>query len=67
MNHEESQLSKRAMFAVGKVCCWSHHSLRGAYEEGGYEVEVSPFAPEAAEIVVKEGLQMLQAWLETQL
>jgi len=31
-----------------------------AYEEGGYEVEVSPFAPEASEIVVKEGLQMLK-------
>ena len=34
--------------------------VAGAYEEGGYEVEVSPFAPEASEIVVKEGLQMLQ-------
>jgi hypothetical protein len=45
MNHEKSQLSKRAMFAVGKVCCWSHHSLRGAYEEGGYEVEVSHLLP----------------------
>ncbi len=31
-----------------------------AYEEGGYEVEVSPFAPEASEIIVKEGLTMLR-------
>ncbi len=34
--------------------------VRSAYEEGGYEVEVSPFSPEAADIVVKEGLQMLR-------
>lgn len=32
---------------------------RRAFEEGGYEVGVSPFSPGAAEIVVKEGLQML--------
>jgi len=34
--------------------------VASAYKEGGYEVEVSPFAPEASEIVVKEGLQMLR-------
>jgi neutral/alkaline ceramidase-like enzyme len=30
-----------------------------AYKEGGYEVEVSPFAPDASEIVAKEALLML--------
>lgn len=33
--------------------------VRRAYSEGGYEVEISPFAPEAAEIVVDESLRML--------
>jgi neutral/alkaline ceramidase-like enzyme len=37
--------------------------ISSAYEDGGYEVDVSPFAPEASEIVVKEGLQMLQELL----
>ena len=30
-----------------------------AYPEGGYEVETSPFAPEAAEKVVKEAVRLL--------
>ena len=34
--------------------------VASAYAEGGYEVEVSPFAPEASEIVAKEGLRMLR-------
>jgi hypothetical protein len=33
--------------------------VRSAFEEGGYEVETSPFSPDAAEIVVQEGLRML--------
>ena len=32
---------------------------REAYAAGGYEVETSPFAPGAAEIVVEESLRML--------
>ena len=32
---------------------------REAYQEGGYEVEISPFSPDAAEIVVRETLAML--------
>jgi neutral ceramidase len=31
------------------------------YKEGGYEVETSPFAPEAADMVVKQALRMLYA------
>ena len=31
-----------------------------AYPEGGYEVETSPFAPEAAEKVIKEAVRMLR-------
>jgi len=34
--------------------------VRSAFEEGGYEVEASPFSPEAAEIIVKEGVQLLK-------
>ncbi|HUZ47933.1 MAG TPA: neutral/alkaline non-lysosomal ceramidase N-terminal domain-containing protein [Terriglobia bacterium] len=33
--------------------------VRGAYAEGGYEAEISLFSPEAAEIVIQEGLRML--------
>jgi hypothetical protein len=33
--------------------------VRGAYAEGGYEVEASPFAPGAAELVVEQSLVML--------
>jgi hypothetical protein len=33
---------------------------REAYPEGGYEVEISPFAPDAAEIVVRETSAMLK-------
>jgi hypothetical protein len=35
-----------------------------AYEEGGYEVWMTPFAPEAAEITVKESLSLLQQLAE---
>ncbi len=34
--------------------------IAAAFEEGGYEVEISPFAPQAAGIVVHEGLEMLR-------
>lgn len=34
--------------------------VRSAYPEGGYEVETSPFAPGAAELVVEESLRMLR-------
>ena len=34
---------------------------RASYLEGGYEVKSSPFAPDAAEQVVKEALRMLNA------
>ncbi len=39
---------------------FSYLPVREAYPEGGYEVETSPFAPGAAEIVVEEALKMLQ-------
>jgi hypothetical protein len=34
--------------------------VRSAYERGGYEVDVTPFSPSAAEVVVEESLSMLQ-------
>ncbi len=34
--------------------------VASAYSEGGYEVEISPFAPEAAGILVREALKLLQ-------
>jgi neutral ceramidase len=34
--------------------------VRGAFPEGGYEVSVSLYSPDAADIVVREALQMLQ-------
>ena len=37
-NHEESQLSKRAMFAVGKGCCWSR-LLQDQVGERRYQCE----------------------------
>jgi len=33
--------------------------IASAYEDGGYEVETSPFAPQAAEIVVRESAEVL--------
>jgi hypothetical protein len=38
---------------------FSYLPVRSAYAEGGYEVETSPFAPGAAEIVVEEAVRML--------
>ena len=32
---------------------------RQAFEEGGYEIEASPFAPAAAETLIGEGLRLL--------
>src|ERR1700730_16781051 len=34
---------------------------RQAFEEGGYEIEASPFAPAAAEMLVSEALRLLHA------
>jgi neutral ceramidase len=34
--------------------------VRSAFEEGGYEVEASPFSSEAADILVKEAVQLLK-------
>jgi len=31
-----------------------------AFEEGGYEVDASPFAPEAAEVLARESIRLLQ-------
>lgn len=38
---------------------FSYLPVRSAYPAGGYEVETSPFSPDAAEIVVEEALRML--------
>jgi hypothetical protein len=35
-----------------------------AYEEGGYEVWMTPFAPEAARIVVEKSVALLNELLE---
>lgn len=34
--------------------------VRSAYAEGGYEVETSPFSPDAAEVLVRESLALLE-------
>jgi hypothetical protein len=39
--------------------------VRSAFEEGGYEVEISPFSPDAAEVVVAESLSMLKELQES--
>jgi neutral ceramidase len=33
---------------------------REAYMDGGYEVDASPFSPDAADSVVQEGIKMLK-------
>jgi Neutral/alkaline non-lysosomal ceramidase, N-terminal len=38
--------------------------VASSYPEGGYEVETSSFAPRTAEIVVREGIQMLHDLME---
>jgi neutral/alkaline ceramidase-like enzyme len=38
--------------------------IRSAFAKGGYEVEISPFSADAADIVVKEGLKMLKELAE---
>jgi Neutral/alkaline non-lysosomal ceramidase, N-terminal len=38
--------------------------IRSAFVEGGYEVQISPFSADAADIVVKEGLKMLKELAE---
>lgn len=38
--------------------------VASSYPEGGYEVETSSFAPRAAEMVVREGIQMLHDLME---
>ena len=44
---------------------FSYLPVRSAYPAGGYEVETSPFAPGAAEIVVEQSLRMLnELWSE---
>ena len=40
--------------------------VRSAYPEGGYEVETSPFAPGAAELVIEESLRMLHELRESE-
>ena len=34
--------------------------VREAYEEGGYEIEATPFSPEAADVLVREAVSMLK-------
>jgi hypothetical protein len=38
--------------------------VRSAFAEGGYEVQISPFSADAADLVVKEGREMLRALVE---
>jgi hypothetical protein len=34
--------------------------IRSAFTEGGYEVETTPYGPDAAEVVVRESLRILE-------
>lgn len=40
--------------------------VRSAYPEGGYEVESSPFAPGAAELIIEESVRMLKEMRDRQ-
>lgn len=37
--------------------------VRSAYPEGGYEIDTTPFSPDAADVVVQESLRLLQSLL----
>ncbi len=39
---------------------WAYLPTADAYESGGYEIEVTPFAPEAAEIAIQEAVSLLK-------
>jgi len=49
----------RTLFSGYSNVGWAYIPVRGAYDEGGYEVEFTPFAPEAADVVVEECLALL--------
>lgn len=43
---------------------WAYIPMPDVYADGGYEVEVSPFAPQAAGVVIDESLAMLREMAE---
>ena len=59
------EIVSRSPFAHTLFSGYSHGGFgyipaRNAYEEGGYEVEASPFSPEAHDVIVKESLAILE-------
>jgi len=59
------EIVSRSPFAHTLFSGYSHGGFgyipaRTAYAEGGYEVEASPFSPEAHDVVVKESLAILE-------
>jgi hypothetical protein len=50
----------RTLFSGYSNVGWAYIPVREAYEEGGYEVEFTPFAPEAAETVMQECVALLE-------
>ena len=50
---------KHTLFSGYSNVGWAYIPVAEAYPEGGYEVEVTPFSPDAAGIVVTETLSLL--------
>ena len=48
------------LFSVYSNGGFGYMPVRTAYNQGRYEVETSPFSPDAADAVVKESLQVLK-------
>ena len=51
---------KHTLFGGYSNLGWAYIPLPDAYPLGGYEVEITPFSPEAAGIVVEESLSLLR-------
>src|SRR5579875_341892 len=63
------EITRNSPFAHTLFSGYSHGGfgyipVRSAYEEGGYEVEASPFSPEAADLLVREVHQLLEELAE---
>ena len=57
---------KHTLFSGYSNGRFGYMPVRSAYPEGGYEVETSPFAPGAAELVIEESLRMLHELRESE-
>jgi len=62
-----SAVKKASPFSVTMFCGYStgagggYMPVRSEYRLGGYEVQTTPYAPEAAETIIREAIQLLEA------